>query len=53
MSKQEDRKRFAIDGQIPQKVAFPESVDQVAETLRSASAQDTAVAPVGEGGAAL
>jgi len=50
MSREGDRKRFAIDGQKPQNVAFPESVDQVAETLRSASAQNTAVAPVGEGG---
>ena len=49
MSREGDRKRFAIDGQKPQKVAFPESVEQVAETMRSASAQNTAVAPVGEG----
>jgi len=50
MSGEGDRKRFAIDGRQPQVVVFPESVEEVAEALRSASAQNTAVTPVGEGG---
>ncbi len=46
----ENRTRFAIDGREPQQVVFPESIEQVAETLRSASAQKTAVTPIGAGG---
>ena len=50
MSGDENRKRFAIDGREPREIVFPESVEQVAEALRSASAQKTAVTPIGEGG---
>jgi glycolate oxidase FAD binding subunit len=42
--------RFVIDGKEPQQVLFPESVEQVAEVLRSATGQKTTVTPVGEGG---
>lgn len=46
----ENRARFAIDGREPQQVTFPDSIEQVAEALRSASEQKTTVTPVGEGG---
>src|SRR5712691_842373 len=45
----EDRKRFAIDGREPERVVFPESIEQVAEMLRTASEQHIAVTPVGHG----
>lgn len=50
MSGNGNRARFAIDGKEPQQVVFPESVEQVAEVLRSAAAQKTTVTPIGEGG---
>jgi glycolate oxidase FAD binding subunit len=46
----DNRPRFAIDGREPQQVTFPESIEQVAEALHSATAQKTTVTPVGEGG---
>src|SRR5712691_6599538 len=45
----EDRKRFAIDGREPERVVFPETIEQVAEVLRTASEQHIAVTPVGHG----
>jgi glycolate oxidase FAD binding subunit len=50
MSGNGNRARFAIDGKEPQQVLFPESIEQVAEALRSAMAQKTTVTPIGEGG---
>jgi glycolate oxidase FAD binding subunit len=44
-----DHRRFIIDGREPHEVVFPESVEQVAETLRLANDQQRAVAPVGLG----
>ena len=45
----DDRRRFAIDGREPQKVVFPESIEQVSAVLRAAGEQHLAVVPVGHG----
>ena len=45
----EERKRFIVDGQEPQNVLFPASLDQVADSLRLANEQRCAVAPAGLG----
>jgi glycolate oxidase FAD binding subunit len=45
----ENRKRFTIDGHIPQEVLFPESVEQISDSLRLANEQRRAVVPIGFG----
>jgi glycolate oxidase FAD binding subunit len=45
----EDRKRFTIDGHVPGEVLFPESVEQVSDSLRLANEQHRAVVPIGLG----
>jgi glycolate oxidase FAD binding subunit len=45
----EDRKRFTIDGRVPREVLFPESVEQVSDSLRLANEQRRAVVPTGLG----
>src|SRR6266849_430590 len=49
MSEAEDRRRFAIDGREPREVVFPETAEQVAETLRIAGEKGLTVTPVGRG----
>jgi len=46
----DNREHFIIDGKKPQQILFPESIEQIAETLRTASTDKTTVTPVGEGG---
>lgn len=45
----EERKRFTIDEHAPREVVFPESIEQIVESLRLANAQRHAVVPVGLG----
>jgi len=49
MSEAEDHKQFTIDGREPRQVVFPESAEQVAAVLRSATEKQFSVIPVGGG----
>ncbi|HJY82626.1 MAG TPA: FAD-binding oxidoreductase [Candidatus Binatia bacterium] len=44
-----DRQQFAIDGLRPQGAVYPETVEQVSQTLRAADEQGHAIVPVGYG----
>ncbi|UCH86540.1 MAG: FAD-binding oxidoreductase [Dehalococcoidia bacterium] len=46
---QEEAVSYAVDGVIPQVVAMPETIEEVAEVMRLASREDAAVIPWGGG----
>lgn len=49
MSEVGDRRQFAIDGLRPQESVYPETIEQVSETLKAANEQGHAIVPVGQG----
>jgi glycolate dehydrogenase FAD-binding subunit len=49
MSEVGDRQQFAIDGLRPQGAVYPETVEQVSQTLKAANEQGHAIVPVGYG----